>query len=436
MSPRERLFALERFGIKLGLDNINQLLSALGRPEHAWQAVHVGGTNGKGSVSAMLERGFRSAGDKTGRYTSPHLNAIEERIAIDGRSIDAGLFDDIASDVLGTVDRLREDGLLPGWPTFFEVTTAIAFEAFKRSGVTLAVVEVGLGGRFDATNVLMPMASVITSIALDHERHLGTTLGQIAFEKAGIIKPATPVVVGALPPAARDVIVSRAQTLRAPLIEAGQDHIQHVRLERGRATIVLQTPTALYPEVTLALNGAHQIGNAVIAALTLELCAEQGLPIGPTDVTTALSDVEWPARLEWLSLGDKQILIDAAHNPAGMQALATYLRAADVAPLPLVIAVMQDKDVENMLRAIAPAISHFIATEVATGRCIPAPDLAARISQLMPASEVTTSADTDCAMALALRSSHRAVVAGSMFLVGPARARLVERGALPTPLPS
>lgn len=436
MSPRERLFALERFGIKLGLDNINQLLNALGRPEQAWPSVHVGGTNGKGSVTAMLERGFRSAGQKTGRYTSPHLSAIEERIAIDGFPIDSGQFDAVATDVLSTVDRLRGDGALQGWPTFFEVTTAIAFESFRRCGVTLAVVEVGLGGRFDATNVLMPIASVITSIAMDHERHLGTTLGEIAFEKAGIIKPATPVVVGELPEPARDVIVSQAEMLRAPVIQAGEEHVQSARLEKGRATIVVRTPMALYNEVTLALNGAHQIGNAVIAARTLELCAERGLQIGPSHVTTALSDVEWPARLEWLGLDDKQILFDAAHNPAGMQALAAYLRAADVPPLPLVLAVMQDKDVDAMVRAIAPAISHFVATEVGTARCIPAVDLAARISRVVPMSEVTSAVDMDCAIALALQSTDRAVVAGSIFLVGPARERLVRQGAVPRITPS
>src|SRR5688572_15165100 len=180
MTSRERVFALEHFGIKLGLDNINHILDAQNRPERSWTAIHVGGTNGKGSVTAMVERGLRAAGHRTGRYTSPHLSDIEERIVIDGTPIARGAFDEIAAAVLTVVDRLAGNSELPHLPTFFEVTTAMAFETFRRAGVSAAVIEVGLGGRYDATNVVMPALTAITSIAFDHERHLGNSLGQIA----------------------------------------------------------------------------------------------------------------------------------------------------------------------------------------------------------------------------------------------------------------
>ncbi|MGH9175724.1 MAG: bifunctional folylpolyglutamate synthase/dihydrofolate synthase, partial [Vicinamibacterales bacterium] len=344
MTPRERLFALEHFGIKLGLDSIHQILDALDRPHGAWQAVHVAGTNGKGSVTAMIERGLRAAGHRTGRYTSPHLSHIEERIAIDGESIDAARFDETAAAVLAVVDRLRMTGAMQAWPTFFEVTTAMAFVLFRQYAVDTAVVEVGLGGRFDATNVLVPAVTAITSIALDHERHLGATLADIAFEKAGIIKHSIPVVVGQLPDDAREVVVAEAQLRGAPLVEAGLGIVTRSELRSGRASVVLRTPVAEYERVTLGLNGAHQVANAVVAARTLEVCRDRGIHTDSGDILTALSDVDWPARLEWLRLGaDRYVLIDAAHNPAGAQALAEYLRCAQVAPLPVALAVMQDK---------------------------------------------------------------------------------------------
>ena len=176
MRPLERLFALEQFGIKLGLDNIRTLLAALGNPERTWRSIHIGGTNGKGSVAAMVERGLRAAGLRTGRYTSPHLDRIEERVAIDGTPVDRATFETVTAHVLSVVDEARANGTLAVSPTFFEVSTAVAFEIFRRHAVDVAIVEVGLGGRYDATNVLTPTIAAIASIAFDHERHLGTTL--------------------------------------------------------------------------------------------------------------------------------------------------------------------------------------------------------------------------------------------------------------------
>ena len=432
MSARERIFALEQFGIKLGLDHIRLILEGLEHPDRAWPAIHVAGTNGKGSVSAMIERGLRAAGHKTGRYTSPHLDRIEERIAIDGEAADQALFDAVAAETMKVVDDLRSEGALAAWPTFFEVTTALAFEIFRRSHVDVAVVEVGLGGRFDATNVLTPIVTAITSIALDHQRHLGTTIPQIAGEKAGIIKPGVPVVVGEVPDAARAVIVAQAARHSAPVIAAGLDCVARSRLVAGRASIDLRTSRADYPGVTLGLNGAHQIANAVVAVRTLETCSDLGLEVGPNDVVTGLSEVEWPARLEWLRLRQNQhVLIDAAHNPAGAVALADYIRAAAVAPLPIVLAVMRDKDIDAIVLALSPVASRFVTTEVASPRCTSASDLAERVGRLLPGTDVVSRPDPHAAIAAALSASERVAVGGSIFLVGPLRAQLIERGATP-----
>jgi dihydrofolate synthase/folylpolyglutamate synthase len=435
MRLRERLFALEQFGIKLGLDTIALLLDALGRPDRAWPAVHIAGTNGKGSVAAMVERGLRAAGHRTGRYTSPHLARIEERVAIDGEPIAPARFDEATGDVLALVDRLRSDGVLAVVPTFFEVTTAAAFEIFRRERVTAAVVEVGMGGRFDATNAIQPVVSAITSIASDHERHLGSTLEAIAFEKAGIIKADVPVVVGRLDAGPAAVIAARARAVGAPIVDASATTIAHAGIDRGRVTLSVRTPRAVYEAVTLGLNGRHQIDNALVAVCTLEACAPAGLDIGADAVTAGLRDVVWPARLEWLRLpGGATVLIDAAHNPAGARALAQYLVDAGVAPLPLVLAIMRDKDVDAVVAELAPVASIIVATEVPSRRALPARDLAERIHRLHTSLPVWAAPDPHQAVDAGVRTGGRAAVAGSIFLVGPLRSRLVAHGATPTRL--
>jgi dihydrofolate synthase / folylpolyglutamate synthase len=412
MTPRERLFALEQFGIKLGLDNITALVESLDRPDQAFPTLHIGGTNGKGSVTAMVERGLRAAGHRTGRYTSPHLTDIEERMAIDGVSIPREAFDQITADVMGVVDRLMNTAALDHPPTFFEVTTAIALEAFRRAEVSVGVIEVGLGGRFDATNVIRPVASAITSIAFDHERHLGTSLAQIAFEKAGIIKHGVPVVAGVMSEEAGRVIADTARSVGAPLTWA--------------------IPSVTGRPVELALNGAHQHANAAVAVEVLRVSADALPRVALTRdaIVAALTDVEWPARLEWLRLSDGDVLLDAAHNPAGAQALADYVLSS-VGPLPLVCSIMRDKDVPAIARALAPGVSRFVATTAPTSRALPARELAEQIRRAVPDAAVEWQDNTDAAIRHSLAGTPRAMVAGSIFLVGPVRAGLLARGATP-----
>jgi dihydrofolate synthase/folylpolyglutamate synthase len=418
VTPLERLFALEQFGIKLGLDNIRTILAALDHPERAWRSIHIAGTNGKGSVAAMVERGLRAAGLKTGRYTSPHLDRIEERVAINGVPVEPETFAAATAKVLDIVDRLG-DGSLPGRslgegrPTFFEVSTAVAFEIFRSAAVDVAVVEVGLGGRFDATNVLTPEITAITSIAFDHERHLGRTLSSIAFEKAGIAKPGVPMVIGRLPGEAARRIHAVTKEVGASLLDA-------------HAT----TTDRVYPPLKLALAGRHQLENAAVAVAILERWSATISNVPTEAIVTGLTECEWPARLEWLRLpSGTELLIDAAHNPAGATALATYLDDTGVGPLPIVIAIMVDKDAAGMLTPLARVASSFVATTVPHPRARTAAALADAIREIAPRIPVTAEPSPDAAIARAAEGAPRVVAAGSIFLIGPLRARLLAAGA-------
>jgi dihydrofolate synthase/folylpolyglutamate synthase len=428
LSPLDRLFALEQFGIKLGLDNIRTLLAALGNPEQAWPSIHIGGTNGKGSVAAMVERALRASGLRTGRYTSPHLDRIEERVAIDGVPVDRATFEDVTGDVFVVVDDLMTRGTLTVTPTFFEVSTAVAFEIFRRTRVDVAVVEVGLGGRFDATNVLTPRIAAITSIALDHERHLGRTLSDIAFEKAGIAKPGVPLVIGHLPREAAARIATVATDVGAPILDA---HATRGRHDADFASWGGTTADRKYPPLTLALPGRHQLENAAVAVAILEKWSAMVSPVSTDAIVTGLTECEWPARLEWLRLPrGGEVLIDAAHNPAGAAALASYLQDTRSPKLPIVFAAMADKDVAGMITALEPVASMFVATAVPHTRARPADDMAAEIRKHTASVQVIAAATPKAAIARALEHSPKVVAAGSIYMVGPLRARLIEAGAL------
>jgi len=255
------LFALEQFGIKFGLENIRAIVDSLGHPELAYETVHIAGTNGKGSVAAMVDSALRRAGRRSARYTSPHLIDLRERFVIDGAPVAADALDEAVGDVRRRIDALRQAGALQVQPTFFEVTTAVAFELFRRAAVDIAVVEVGLGGRLDATNVVSPQVTAITSIAFDHEQYLGSTIREIALEKAGIIKAGVPVVVGPMSSEALDAIAEVARDRGASLVRA---------CDGVEWTTVLRTPTRDYGQVDLALRGEHQIANGVVAVRVLE----------------------------------------------------------------------------------------------------------------------------------------------------------------------
>ncbi len=419
MSQLAYLLGLEHIGIKFGLHNISALVSSLGHPERAFATVHVAGTNGKGSVTAMVDAALRAGGRRSARYTSPHLLDVRERFVIDGRPVSADALDAAIADVRAHIDGLLAAGVLDVQPTFFEVTTAIAFELFRRAGVEIAVIEVGLGGRLDATNVIAPAATAITSIAFDHQQYLGSTLGDIAAEKAGVVKRGVPVVVGRVEREASDAIERLARERGAPVVHAW-DGVDVVRVpapsvaEGEPHRLRLRTPAHDYGPIDLALHGAHQIDNAVVAVRLLER-----LDLPARAIADGLTGVRWPGRLEVRRFaGGREALLDAAHNPAGAAALASYLDAQPGGRVPLVFAAMRDKDVDAMFGALLPAASALVVTRASNPRSADPGLLAERARAITAELPIVVEPSPREALAAAWRLSPRIVVAGSIFLLG------------------
>lgn len=437
----ERLFALETFGIKLGLENIGLLCAALDHPERAFASLHIAGTNGKGSTAAMVHASLVAAGVRAARYTSPHLTDITERFVIGHAPVDRSTLEAAVGRVLGCADALVARGTLRVTPTFFEVSTAAAFDLFREARVAVAVIEVGLGGRFDATNVIEPVAAAITSIGLDHQQHLGGTLEQIAFEKAGIVKPGAPVIVGPLPGSARQVIERIAAERGARLVDALDVPEVHHDMRDGFAHLAVTTTRRRYGPVALGLRGAHQVGNALVAIGLLEAVEDRGVRLSAAAVAEGLARPGWPARLEVFTLEDgRRVLLDAAHNEDGAAALAAYIRSWHPDRPALVLGIMHDKDVDRMLRVLLPVVSRVMATAAPSPRAM-APEALARRAALAAAElaartpggdpvPVAAIADPDEAVRTALAQSDVVCVAGSIFLAGAVREGLERRAIL------
>lgn len=424
------LYSLEKFGIKFGLESIRTIVESLGRPDRHFQSVHIAGTNGKGSVTAMVDAALRAAGHRSARFTSPHLINLTERFVIDGRPVTPDALVASVSDVRDCIIRLLAAGTLPAQPTFFEVTTAAALELFRRGGVDIAVIEVGLGGRLDSTNVITPRVTAITSIAFDHEQHLGHTLTAIAGEKAGIIKPGVPVVVGHMADEARIIIEDTARERGAPVVPAWQGvsarRVVPLRAPdprgpaRGEPTrLQLRTPARDYGEIQLSLRGDHQIDNAVIAVRVLEELETAGIDVPAAAVVEGLANVSWPGRLEYRRFEDgREMILDAAHNPAGAATLAAYLAEALDRKPPLVFAAMVDKDARRMFEALLPAVSALVVTRSSTPRSAEPDALAQLAIAAAPRLPVRVEPVRMKALAAAWEISPLIVVAGSIFLLG------------------
>ena len=394
------LFSLEQFGIKFGLDSIRALLARLGNPDHAFRSIHIAGTNGKGSVTAMVDAVLRRAGHTSARYTSPHLVDLSERFVINGQPVAPAELERAAGDVRDAIEGAIADGILSAKPTFFEATTAMAFDMFRRAGVEFAVIEVGLGGRLDSTNVIGPVVTAITSIDFDHQQYLGNTLAEIAGEKAGIVKPGVPVVVGDLVPEAFAVIERISRERGAELIRAGNS---------GRD----------YGPLTLGLRGAHQTGNARVAMRVLETLERIGVAIPASAIVDGLATVTWPGRLEHRMLADgREIVLDAAHNPAGAAALASYLHSLGGPKPTLVFGAMRDKDLNGMLTVLLPAFGRMIVTRPSNPRAADPEELVARVRAIAPALPVEIVPVPAAALAAATTTPSLIVVAGSIFLLG------------------
>jgi dihydrofolate synthase/folylpolyglutamate synthase len=396
--PLSYLFGLEQFGIKFGLQNIQAICAALGHPERAFRSVHIAGTNGKGSVTAMVDAALRNAGHRTARYTSPHLIRLNERFAVDGQPVDDVELTATISSVRAVVDRLVAERVLDAQPTFFEVTTAVAFEWFRRAAVELAVIEVGLGGRLDATNVINPEVTAITSIAYDHQRYLGNDLASIAREKAGIIKRGVPIVVGEVDAQAFSVIDEVARSNQAPLVNAAASDVR---------------------DFEVGLSGIHQRSNAAVAMRIVECLEHRGVSVGRAALVEAIRQTHWAGRLDLRRLADgREILMDAAHNAAGAQALARYLDSLPGGPLPLVFAAMRDKDAAAMFRMLLPSVGALLLTRADNPRSAEPEELARIARELAPSLSVDVASSLPEALELAWRRSNRILTAGSIFLLG------------------
>jgi dihydrofolate synthase / folylpolyglutamate synthase len=424
MDALQYLLSLEKFGIKFGLANIQKLCAALGDPQTKYRSVLIAGTNGKGSVTAMVDCGLRAGGVKVGRYTSPHLMRLEERFTINGESVDTPVLVDVVEKIRKLINMLLTKGALEAPPTFFEVTTAVAFELFRRAGVQFAVLEVGLGGRLDSTNIVEPVAAAITTIDFDHEQYLGNTLAAIAAEKGGIIRRGIPVVIGPVPGEARDVLASMCAAAGAKLVEAGSDVRFESKTTEGRTSIRLETPARDYGWIPLGLRGAHQVSNAIVAVRLLEHLG-QLVPLKADAIVSGVRDVRWPGRLQMIEAeGGRHVLLDAAHNPAGAWALATYLKREFPEPLPIVFGAMRDKDAALMLKTLLPVVSQLVMTEPSTPRARSADELAAIARKLSPRSRIETVPEPRAALDRAWTYCPVVCAAGSVFLVGDLLATL------------
>jgi dihydrofolate synthase/folylpolyglutamate synthase len=419
MNPLEYLFGLEYHGHKFGLENIRVITDALGRPQEAWPSVIVAGTNGKGSVCAMAAAALSAAGLRTGLYTSPHLVELRERYAIDGAWVETAELEQVIGDLRQVVDRLTAAGRLRALPTFFEVATAAAFELFRRARVDIAVLEVGLGGRLDATSIAPSAAGAITTIDFDHQQYLGDTLAAIAGEKAGIIKPGMTVVCGERGPEAYAVVADACRITGATLVTTWDGVTSAAALRGGAAVIDVTTPVRRYAGVELALRGRHQVSNALVAIRLLESLAAHGIAVPGRAIEAGLRSARWPGRLELIRLRDgRSALVDAAHNPAGARALADHLRDAYPDGLPLVFGAVGDKDHAGMLEALLPCASRLVLTAPPTPRAAAPDALEALSRRLRPELPVDCVADPQRALERAWEAGPAIAVAGSIFLVG------------------
>lgn len=398
------LFEQQRFGVHPGLGRVRSLLTRLGEPQRRLDVVLVGGTNGKGSVAASLDAMLRAAGRRSALFTSPHLTRFSERFVVAGQERSAAELGEALS-------RVRPHAEAVG-ASFFEIVTALGLELFAQAGAEVAVMEVGLGGRLDATNALEPQLSVITNVSLDHTAILGGTPELIAAEKAGILRADRPAVTGIeahlLPVLERERAdlwaVGRELTLEVtPLGWQGSA----VRLRLPGGEVALETP----------LLGEHGAHNAALAA-----AAAWRLGLGPEAIRQGAAQVRWPGRLEALTWQERQVLLDGAHNPAGAQALARTLETLGAVPLPIIFGAGEDKELAGVVAPLLPLASRVILTRAQLSPRAASPE---QLAPLWEGVEVTVAADPAAALA-ALRPEERSVlVCGSLYLLGEVRPLLL-----------
>jgi dihydrofolate synthase/folylpolyglutamate synthase len=403
----QRLDSLGRFGVRLGLQRMEAALERLGHPERQLRTIHIAGTNGKGSTAAMLEACLRAAGYRTGLYTSPHLCRFTERIRVHGQEIPPRAVVALTRRVLGLGVEL----------SFFEAVTAAGLAYFAEQGVEVAVVETGLGGRLDATNAVRPAVTVLTNIHLDHTDILGRDLRGIAGEKAGIIKPGTPVICAAGLPEVVEVVRERARVLGAPLFVRGEAFDCY----RDGTCLAFAGERWRLGGLRLRLEGAHQQENAALCLGALEALAARGVAVSAEACAGGLGAVEWPGRLERIG----RYLLDGAHNEAGMAALARAIEAGQEHCL--VVGVLGDRPVREMLEPLRPLAGQIIFVPP----CSPRAAAPAELARLVEGAEAATSLGE--ALERLSGDPRPILITGSLYLVGEARALLLGEPIDPWP---
>lgn len=398
----EYLYALRMFGSKFGLENMRRLASLFGNPERRLRFIHVAGTNGKGSTCAMLESVYRRAGLRTGLFTSPHLVSFGERIQVEGRPLEPDGVVRLANLLRDAIEKEnRERGEFS--PTFFEVVTMMALLRFEQAGCDLVVWETGMGGRLDSTNIVDPIASVVTNIQRDHAAWLGETLEQIAFEKAGILKPGRPACTGASDPRALAVLRARARELEIPWVEVPPD----------LAEASLPTGTKL------PLAGTHQKSNAALAATAVRMLAGV-IPVSEEELRDGLEATRWPGRFQVVRRGGQTVILDGAHNPDGMRTLVSTLAQEFPGRRPFaIVGVLKDKEWREMLDLLLPSVGEALFTPVESDRSADPAELLAHAAQ-MPGG-IPSAASKNLQQALAQASGEPLLlVTGSLHFLGQA----------------
>ena len=442
------LYNLQKHGIKFGIENITRLAALLDNPHETFLSVHVAGTNGKGSTSAMIASVLQTAGFRTGLFTSPHLVSFTERIRVDSQEIEEHEVIDLTGEIRDIVTQCSDFS-----PTFFEVVTAVALLYFKRKQVDIAVLETGMGGRLDATNIIQPVVTVITTISHDHKEFLGDTLGEIAREKAGIIKSGVPVVSSRQEPEAERVLKEKAQKEEAEISFYGHDFSSVLKQEetKGIRFDYRQGEGLALTDLFVPLTGEHQMENASVAIKAFESCMQRLSSLttpgrenslrfsgtNPYSVREGLNAVRWPGRLQ-LFHGVPPVVLDGAHNPAAAAVLAgslekTFLKRYQ--SIILVLGVMDDKDIRGIMEPLLPIASEIILTAPEYGRAAK-PDKLERIARSLGYSNLTAvptvhqALDIAKKLAVSQGDDSLVVVTGSFYTIGEASEVLGQKGVL------
>lgn len=415
----ERMFNLRRFGIKLGLDTIQSLLAGLGNPQNHFNSIHIAGTNGKGSVAATLAAILQSSGYTVGLYTSPHLVRFNERICINQEPISD-------TDVFEAYEAVNLDRYARREPTFFEYTTAMAMYEFSRKKVDWAVIETGMGGRMDATNIIRPAISVITNISLEHQQYLGNTIARIAWEKGGIVKAQTPVITGVRQLAAFSVIEKIAAKHKAPLYRYRQS-FRTVRKRNG--TFNYYGIDEVWKDLKTVLTGDYQVDNAALVLAACEILSRHNrTAISIETIRAGLARTKWPGRIEIVSTAPL-VILDGAHNRAAAKNLADYLRQnLKDRRLTLVVGILDDKPYKAMLKALLPCCNRAILTRPRISRGLDPQKLYDVAKEILP--DVVVLPDVDSAVTAAIESSSprdAVCIAGSLYVVGEAKETFAEK---------